>query len=127
MEHSRIANAIGALSGALLIAATGWIGQHETTSPAPRSASTDRGIELQRPDETDPETSIADTLQSILGARPSSNTTPLYAYEADAVANLLVKPIVAEPTGRTRPCTAPRRNLSPEPGYPPRHACHRSR
>ena len=62
MEHTRIANAIGALSGAVLVAITGLIGQHEMTSPAPRPASTDRGIEPQRP--AGPETSNADTIQS---------------------------------------------------------------
>ena len=118
MEHTRIANAIGALSGAVLVAITGLIGQHEMTSPAPRPASTDRGIEPQRP--AGPETSIADTLQLI----PSSNTTP---YQADAVANLLVKPAVAEPAGGRRPWTEPRWNLHPEPGCRPRHACRRSR
>ena len=87
MKASRTINAIGALAGVALITMTGLIAEHKTTEPPPWLAATDRGIELQRPDE------------------PASNINPLYAHDVDAVAKILMDPAVVGPAAVIQPGT----------------------
>ena len=94
--------AILAIAGALIT--------EGVLEPAPDLAVTDRGIELQRPQEPPFWKRTGWTLMLLFRLGPNESINPLWGYEADGTAERLlaqnsVQPTEVEPAAVIQPCT----------------------